>query len=54
MSFEKENFLRTKFVSYLQKLDPATAPRWGKMSVQQMIDRLLFPQKQKGSTRLID
>ncbi len=38
MSFEKENFLRTKFVSYLQKLDPATAPRWGKMSVQQMIE----------------
>ena len=38
MSFEKENFLRTKLVSYLQQLDPDTPPRWGKMSVQQMIE----------------
>ena len=38
MSFEKENFLRTKLVSYLQQLDPDTAPRWGKMSVHQMIE----------------
>lgn len=40
MSFEKENFLRTKLVSYLQQLDPATPPRWGKMNVQQMIEHL--------------
>ena len=38
MSLEKENFLRTKLVSCLQRLDPATPPRWGKMSVQQMIE----------------
>ncbi|MBL7747328.1 MAG: hypothetical protein JNM19_07885 [Chitinophagaceae bacterium] len=38
MSIEKENFLRTKLISYLQRLDPATAPKWGKMSVQQMIE----------------
>jgi len=38
MSFEKENFLRTRFVRYLQQLDPATPPLWGKMSVQQMIE----------------
>lgn len=38
MSFEKENFLRTKLITYLQRLDPATVPRWGKMSVQQMIE----------------
>lgn len=38
MSLEKENFLRTKLVIYLQRLDPATAPKWGKMSVQQMIE----------------
>src|SRR5690348_9792503 len=38
MSIEKENFLRTKLVVYLQRLDPATAPRWGKMNVQQMIE----------------
>lgn len=38
MSFEKENFLRTKLIRYLQRLDPATPPHWGKMSVQQMIE----------------
>ena len=38
MSFEKENFLRTRLVTYLQRLDPATPPRWGKMNVQQMIE----------------
>ncbi|MBC7947517.1 MAG: hypothetical protein H7Y42_06530 [Chitinophagaceae bacterium] len=38
MSFEKENFLRTRLVQYLQQLDPATPPRWGKMNVQQMIE----------------
>ncbi len=38
MTIEKENFLRTKLVTCLQQLDPATPPRWGKMSVQQMIE----------------
>ncbi|PZR25734.1 MAG: hypothetical protein DI535_16875 [Citrobacter freundii] len=38
MSFEKENFLRTRFIRHLQQLDPATPPLWGKMSVQQMIE----------------
>ena len=38
MNFEKENFLRTKFIPVLQRLDPATPPRWGKMNVQQMIE----------------
>lgn len=38
MSLEKENFLRTKLITYLQRLDPATSPRWGKMNVQQMIE----------------
>jgi len=38
MSLEKENFLRTKLIAYLQRLDPTTAPRWGKMNVQQMIE----------------
>lgn len=40
MSLEKENFLRTKLIHCLQQLDPATPPRWGKMSVQQMIEHL--------------
>lgn len=38
MSLEKENFLRTRLVTYLQRLDPATPPKWGKMGVQQMIE----------------
>jgi hypothetical protein len=38
MSFEKENFLRTKLVPYLQRLNPATPPRWGRMNVQQMVE----------------
>lgn len=38
MSIEKENFLRTKLIAYLQKIPPSTAPRWGKMSAQQMIE----------------
>ena len=38
MSFEKENFLRTKLVPLLQRLDPSTPPQWGKMNVQQMIE----------------
>lgn len=40
MSIEKENFLRTRLVRYLQQLDPATPPRWGQMSVQHMIEHL--------------
>lgn len=38
MSLEKENFLRTKLIAYLQRLDAATPAKWGKMSVQQMIE----------------
>jgi len=38
MSMEKENFLRTKLITCLQRLDPVTPARWGKMNVQQMIE----------------
>jgi hypothetical protein len=38
MSFEKENFLRTRLVVQLQQLDPATKAKWGKMGVQEMIE----------------
>ena len=38
MNFEKENFLRTKFISLLQKLPAETLPHWGKMNLQQMIE----------------
>jgi hypothetical protein len=40
MNFEKENFLRTKFVSLLQKIPADAAPHWGKMNLQQMIEHL--------------
>ncbi len=38
MSLEKENFLRTRLVSYLKQLNPATPPLWGNMNVQQMAE----------------
>ena len=52
MSLEKENFLRTKLVSYLQRLDPATPPRWGKMNVQQMIEHYAGDALRNASGRL--
>jgi hypothetical protein len=52
MSFEKENFLRTRLVRYLQQLDPATPPRWGKMSVQQMIEHYAGDAVRNASGRL--
>lgn len=38
MNIEKENFLRTKFILLLQRINPATPPLWGKMNLQQMIE----------------
>ena len=52
MSFEKENFLRTKLVRYMQQLDPATPPRWGKMNVQQMIEHFAGDAVRNASGRL--
>jgi hypothetical protein len=52
MSFEKENFLRTKLVACLQRLDPATPPRWGKMSVQSMIEHYSGDAVRNASGRL--
>lgn len=52
MSFEKENFLRTKLISYLQRLDPATPPKWGKMNVQQMIEHYSGDAVRNASGRL--
>lgn len=52
MSIEKENFLRNKLVGYLQRLDPATPPRWGKMSVQQMIEHYAGDAVRNASGRL--
>ena len=52
MSIEKENFLRTKLVQYLQRLDPATPPRWGKMNVQQMVEHYAGDAVRNASGRL--
>jgi hypothetical protein len=52
MSFEKENFLRTRLVRYLQRLDPATPPLWGKMNVQQMIEHFAGDAVRSSSGRL--
>ena len=41
MNFAKEDFLRTKFISLLQKLPADTSPRWGKMNLQQMIEHFI-------------
>lgn len=52
MSIEKENFLRTKLVPYLQRLHPATPARWGKMNVQQMIEHFSGDAVRNASGRL--
>ena len=41
MNFEKENFIRTKFIALLQKLKNDEPARWGKMNVQQMIEHFI-------------
>ena len=53
MSLEKENFLRTKLVPYLQRLNPATPARWGKMNVQQMIEHYTIDGVQNANGRLV-
>jgi hypothetical protein len=52
VTIEKENFLRTRLVSQLQRLDPSTPPRWGKMSVQQMIEHYAGDAVRNASGRL--
>jgi len=52
MTIEKQNFLRTRLVPYLQRLNPATQPRWGKMSVQQMIEHYAGDAVRNASGRL--
>jgi hypothetical protein len=53
MSFEKENFLRTKLVGLFQRLDPSTPARWGKMNVQQMIEHYGGDAVRNASGRLV-
>lgn len=37
---DKTDFLKNDFISQLKHLDPAKAPLWGKMNVQQMIEHI--------------
>jgi hypothetical protein len=53
MSLEKENFLRTKLISYLQRLNLATPPQWGKMNVQQMIEHYSGDAVRNANGRLV-
>ena len=34
------DFLQTTFVNAIEKLDPSTAPQWGKMNVRQMVEHM--------------
>lgn len=52
MNIEKENFLRTRLISSLQQLSPATPARWGKMNVQQMIEHYAGDAVRNASGRL--
>ena len=52
MSIEKENFLRTRFVPCLQQINASTPPRWGKMSVQQMVEHFAADALRCASGRL--
>lgn len=53
MSIEKEDFLRTRLVSHFQQLNPSEPPRWGKMSVQHMIEHFAFDALQNANGKLI-
>lgn len=53
MTIEKENFLRTKLVPLLQQIDPDTPPKWGKMSLQQMVEHFAGYALSNASGRLV-
>jgi hypothetical protein len=51
MSIEKEYFLRSRFVSTLQKLHPHTPPLFGTMNVQQMVEHFAYDSLQTANGR---
>ena len=51
MSIEKEYFLRSRFISTLQKLHPHTPPLFGSMSVQQMVEHFAYDSLQTANGR---
>jgi hypothetical protein len=52
MSLEKENFLRTKLIPYLQQMDPSTPARWGKMNFQRMVEHFALDAVRNANGRL--
>lgn len=53
MSIEKEYFLRSKFISNLQKLRPDTPPQFGSMNVQQMVEHFTYDSLQTANGRKV-
>ena len=53
MSIEKEYFLRSRFISTLQKLHPHTPPQFGTMSVQHMVEHFAYDSLQTANGRKI-
>lgn len=41
MTIGKENFLRSRLIPVLQRINPATVPQWGKMSFHQMVEHMV-------------
>lgn len=40
MTIGKENFLRSRLIPVLQRINPDRVPQWGKMSLHQMIEHM--------------
>jgi len=53
MTIEKENFLRTRLVPLIQRIHPETAPAWGKMSLQQMVEHLAYDALRNANGQLV-
>lgn len=53
MSIEKEYFLRSKFISNLQKLRPDIPPQFGNMNVQQMVEHFTYDSLQTANGRKV-
>ena len=53
MSIEKEYFLRSKFISTLQRLHPHTPPQFGTMSVQHMVEHFTYDSLQTANGKKV-
>jgi hypothetical protein len=45
MNNERLNFLQNEFIPLLQQANPATPPKWGKMSFQHMVEHMVLTLK---------